>query len=227
MTSRGHARRTRACQLYLARSAQHFARLSDEAQLSFEVALRARADRRSCGFAVLEQDHHRDRHDAVASGETLVLVDVDLHELQRSFALVGNLLEHGRDGVARAAPFGPEVDEDGGLLRALDHFALERVLGDLGCHSVQVPFFGFLWLKRRVRECCSRSLESKACRRSSRRCRLSPIIPRSSTRSSHCGSGRERFPSWSSAIAAARRSASWTARSRPTARRAYSISGAR
>ena len=64
--------------------------------------------------------------------EPLLLVDVHLDELH--VALVGDAVEHRRDGVARAAPFRPEVDDDG--LVALEHFLLEALFRDSSRHLV-------------------------------------------------------------------------------------------
>src|SRR5215813_6792477 len=97
---------------------------SYESELALEVALRARADRGGGRLAVLEEDHRRDRHDPVAAREALVLVDVHLHELQFARALVDDLLQHRRDRMTRTTPLRPEIDEDGGLLRAFDHLGL-------------------------------------------------------------------------------------------------------
>ena len=63
----------------------------------------------ACGSPSSNEHHRRDRRDAVALREPLLLVDVDLDELD--VVLVGDPVEHGRDGVARAAPLGPEVDD--------------------------------------------------------------------------------------------------------------------
>ena len=97
-----------------------------ETERALERALRHRADGGGLRLAVLEQHHHRDRRDAVALREALLAVDVDLDDLD--VVLVGDPVEHRGDGVARAAPLGPEVD---------DHlaFALEDLLveGRLGC----------------------------------------------------------------------------------------------
>ena len=70
--------------------------------------------------------------------EILILVDGDLHELQ--VLLLGDPFEHGRDGVTRAAPLRPEIDEHWGVV--LEHLVLERCVGDFGC---QFSFpFGFV-----------------------------------------------------------------------------------
>ena len=81
-----------------------------------------------CGrrLAVAEEDHRRDRHDPVAHGELLLLVDVQLHDLQLVRALLGNLLEDGGDGMARTTPLGPKIDEHGGL--ALEDVRLEGLV---------------------------------------------------------------------------------------------------
>ena len=47
---------------------------------------------------------------------------------------VDRLLEHGRELAARAAPLGPEVDDDGHLARALDDVLLEGLLGHVEDH---------------------------------------------------------------------------------------------
>ena len=66
-------------------------------------------------------------------GQALLLVDVDLHELDLVLALLGDLLEDGRDGVAWTAPLGPEVDDDGCL--ALQDLLLEGRFRDVKCHE--------------------------------------------------------------------------------------------
>ena len=63
-----------------------------EAERPLERALRQGTDRGGLRLAVLEQDHHRDRRDAVALRQALLVVDVDLHDLER--ALVGDPVEH-------------------------------------------------------------------------------------------------------------------------------------
>src|SRR4029077_16303232 len=90
-------------------------------ELTLEHALRHRADDVRLRLAALEQDHVRDRLDAVANRQVLVLVDVDLDELEIS--LLCDALEDGGDGVTRSAPLRPEVDEH--RLAALEHLVLE------------------------------------------------------------------------------------------------------
>ena len=66
------------------------------------------------------------------SGRALLLVDVDLHELELAVSLLDDLVEHGRDGVARAAPLRPEVHEHRCV--ALQDLLLERRLCHVDCH---------------------------------------------------------------------------------------------
>ena len=70
-------------------------------------------------------------------GERLVGVDVDLGELDLAVALVDGGLERGSELAAGTAPFGPEVDDDGHLARALDDLGHEvrfvHIL-DHSCH---------------------------------------------------------------------------------------------
>ena len=84
--------------------------------------------------AVLEQDHERDRRDAVALREVLLLVDVHLHDLE--LVLVRDPVEDGGDRMARPAPLGPEVDDH--LAAGLEDLVLERVGSSDGCQVI--PF---------------------------------------------------------------------------------------
>jgi hypothetical protein len=87
------------------------------------------------GLAVLEDHDRRDRDDPEPHRDLLLLVDVQLHDLELVLALVRDLLEHRGDGMARATPLRPEVDDHG--LIALDDLLLEG----LGCHCVQSASF--------------------------------------------------------------------------------------
>jgi hypothetical protein len=67
-----------------------------------------------------------DRLDAELRGDQLVLVDVDLgqdHALGR--ILLGDLLEHGPELLARPAPLGPEIEDHQRVHRWLDDLLLE------------------------------------------------------------------------------------------------------
>ncbi len=73
-----------------------------------------------------------------AAGELLVGVGVELGEVDLVLALGHELLEHGRELSAGAAPFGPEVDDDGTLVRAVDDVLLERRLGGVEDHTTRI-----------------------------------------------------------------------------------------
>ncbi len=53
-------------------------------------------------------------------------------------ALGDGLLDHGAQGAARAAPFGPEVDDHGMLVGALDDVALEGGFSDVSGHTARI-----------------------------------------------------------------------------------------
>src|SRR5207247_4827218 len=63
--------------------------------------------------------------------QPLVRVDVDPREYPRPVALDRELLQYRRKLLARPAPLGPEVDDDGGLQRALQNLGLEGRLGHI------------------------------------------------------------------------------------------------
>src|SRR4029079_16100459 len=61
-------------------------------------------------------------------GEELVLVDVDLGELHALCRVIGgDLLEHRRQLLARAAPLRPEVEDNQRAHRPLDDVAFEAL----------------------------------------------------------------------------------------------------
>lgn len=68
-------------------------------------------------LAVLEEEERGHGGDAVAGGNLLDVVDVDLGKGERVFGavLVGEGLVDGRDGLAGRAPVGVEVDGDVGV----------------------------------------------------------------------------------------------------------------
>ena len=77
-------------------------------------------------LAVAKGDHGRDALDRVLLGELLVGVDVDLDQLERSAAFLGDVLKRGAEDLARLAPLRPEVDDDGDLPAALQHILGKR-----------------------------------------------------------------------------------------------------
>src|SRR3954454_2811105 len=89
-----------------------------------------RSDEAGDGHAVAEDRDRRDALDAEAVAELGVGLDVDLGQLDTPLALGGLGLDDRAERPARAAPGGPEVDDDGDLVGALDDVALEG----LACH---------------------------------------------------------------------------------------------
>src|SRR5262245_31421691 len=77
-----------------------------------EVLLGGRADDLLHDLTVLEQAESRNAQDRVASGQSLVLVHV--HFSDPGFSLVAHrdAIEDGAHQPARAAPLGPEIDQN-------------------------------------------------------------------------------------------------------------------
>src|SRR5688572_24346925 len=86
--------------------------------------------------AVLEDDQGGDAEDAVSHRQLLVLVGVDLCDVDLPVVLVAEALDDGGDQPAGAAPWGPEVDEDG--LVSVENLRFEGRFVDrdrgCGCH---------------------------------------------------------------------------------------------
>src|SRR4051812_44698566 len=92
---------------------------------------RLRADELVDDRAVLERFDGRDALDAVLRGNLLVGIRVELREDDLALACRGGLLEDRGELAARAAPGGPEVDDDRGRPRALDDLLLEVAFADV------------------------------------------------------------------------------------------------
>ena len=97
---------------------------------------RLRAGELGIDAAVLERLHRRDALDPERGREARVGLGVDLGQRELAGALGDRLLEHRGELAARAAPRGPEVDDDRQLLRALDHLLFEIGLGGVEDHAV-------------------------------------------------------------------------------------------
>ena len=67
--------------------------------------------------------------DAIRHRQVLLVVGVDLGEQDIAAVLFDELLEDRRQGPARSAPGGPEVDHHGGFARLLQDLRLEVLLG--------------------------------------------------------------------------------------------------
>src|SRR5688500_394269 len=96
---------------------------------------RLRADELGDDVAVPERLDGGDAAHAVALGELGVRVDVHLDELD--VVLFRRALEHRSELMARAAPVGPEVDDDRVLPRAPEHIVREG--GGVDVHQRRVP----------------------------------------------------------------------------------------
>src|SRR5262249_3118937 len=94
-----------------------------------QLRLRQRTDLLRFHVAVLEQHQRRYAADAVLPRDLLVLVHIYLRDLELARVFLGDLVEHRRDRLARAAPFGPVVDQDGDL--GLQDFGLEGRVVDV------------------------------------------------------------------------------------------------
>src|SRR5690606_20823351 len=90
------------------------------AELLEQLALALGADHPLGRLAVLEHDQRGDAHHVEAASDLGVVVDVQLGDGELAGLLRGDLVEDGGDHLARPAPLGPEVDEDG-LAGAGDH----------------------------------------------------------------------------------------------------------
>ena len=86
-------------------------------------------------LAVLEGLDGGDALNLKARGELLVGVDVDLGELHLALALRRFGLQGRPELAARAAPLGPEVDDHGHLVGALEHVLGESILVDVVNHA--------------------------------------------------------------------------------------------
>ena len=86
--------------------------------------------------ALLERLHGRDPAHVVAVRQVGVRVHVDLRE--HDVTRLGLALEHRPQHAAGPAPLGPEVDDHGHLVGALDHLALEFGRIDVDRHRTFV-----------------------------------------------------------------------------------------
>src|SRR5437868_7038186 len=128
--------------------------LDDALELTQQHGLRLGADDLLDDLSTLVDVHRRDLEHTRATGDLRVLVDVQLDDLDLVAVLLGDLLEDRRDLAARAAPFGPEVDQHG--LVALEDLSGERGVGDC--------LHGAFLTSRRGRPASARSRETPSSR---------------------------------------------------------------
>ncbi len=82
-------------------------------------------------LALVEGIDGRDRLHAQLPGDHLVLVDIDLDHLDLAAGRGDLGLQHRAQGLARAAPGRPEIDDDRDFLAGLDHVGHEGRLGNV------------------------------------------------------------------------------------------------
>src|SRR3972149_9131023 len=87
------------------------------------------ADLGGFDIAVLEQHQGRDAADAVFGRCRLIVVDVEFGDLEPACVFPGDIVEDGRDHLARPAPLGPIVDQH--RHARLQYFRLEWFVGSL------------------------------------------------------------------------------------------------
>ena len=78
--------------------------------------------------AVFEEQQRRDGTDAVLCGEVVVRIDIDFDDFQFAVSLGGKGFDFGGDGLSRAAPSLPEIDDDG--YAGANYFSLKVGLAD-------------------------------------------------------------------------------------------------
>src|SRR5437667_5398437 len=91
-------------------------RSGERVQLLLELDLWHGADDLVGDLALLDEENRWDRPDAVASGQSRVLVHVHLGQRDRAAGLARQLLENRRDGPAGTAPLRPEVHHHDSLV---------------------------------------------------------------------------------------------------------------
>ena len=82
---------------------------------------RNEADDAVDGLAALEEDETRDSRHMILTGEPGILIRIELHETNPPGIRAGNFLDDRRQHLARTAPVGPKIDENG--LVARQHLA--------------------------------------------------------------------------------------------------------
>ena len=74
-------------------------------------------------LAVLKEYHHRNAGDLKAHGELHLLVHIDLADLEGIGIFLGDLMQHGGEHFAGAAPVGVKVQQDGFV--GVQHFGFK------------------------------------------------------------------------------------------------------
>ena len=95
------------------------------------LGLGERADEPRDFTAVAERMHGGDTLDAEGRGDVRIRIDVDLRQHPRAVRFAREPLEHRRQLTARAAPLGPEIDDDRHFCGASQDVLLEGRLCDV------------------------------------------------------------------------------------------------
>ena len=82
-------------------------------EAGLQVALALGADHLFSDLAVLDDEQGGDGGYLELRGEALVFIDIDLADLDFALILAGQFVQNGCNHLARSAPFGPEIDQDG------------------------------------------------------------------------------------------------------------------
>ncbi len=84
-------------------------------------------------FAVLEEQKEGNRAYVVFHREVACVVDIDLADFGLIADFAGKLIDDGSDHFAGAAPFGPEIDENGH--GGIDDFGIEIGFSEIEGHG--------------------------------------------------------------------------------------------
>ena len=96
-----------------------------------DLAFALRAHETVHRLAVLHQNAGGNAADAEGTGQFLLLVGIDLHELETTGVFDLDLLQNRAQRLARAAPRRPEIHQNGGLHRRGDDFGFKILYGDI------------------------------------------------------------------------------------------------
>ena len=85
------------------------------------------------GLAALVQDNRRNAANAVLARGCRIGVDVELGDRDLAAVFLGDFVQHRCEHLARAAPFGPEIDQH--RMTRLQHVLVEGGVGNVfdGC----------------------------------------------------------------------------------------------
>lgn len=76
------------------------------------AALWHRSNNFGFDFAIVEQQHGGNAHDVESTSDIAIVINVQLCDSDLAWHISCNLLENGRNLLARPAPFGPEVNQN-------------------------------------------------------------------------------------------------------------------